>query len=186
MVKGYEEHTIPNFKQLIKIAVQQESFNKRTYKAFAKINSTDSTMQKRQYLRLDIADKVAVINALNDKANTVVKDYLSINPKAQMITQLSIVFDEAKHSALIVAEEVFLETNGVKSFALGLYTAGKKTQTLTFNEGIIFDYELSGFCWQENNKRKIQIVDMVDGRSCPRKTYNAARKAKKRINYYKF
>ena len=172
------------------------AFEKATYKAFENANALqsqkvsityiDSLPNKPHFLLLKIADKVAILNALNDKQNMDVKNYLTNKYDAKVVSSISIAFSDTQMQAILNADNVFLAQNGRKSYELQLYNANKLLQTISFNDGVVFGYNTSGFCWQENDKYKLQLVDIVDGnRSCGPKTYKSAKTAKKNVNYYK-
>ena len=94
--------------------------------------------------------------------------------------------DKNRLDELLNADEVFLEATGVKSYALKTYKKGQLQTVLTFNEGVVFAYQASNFCWEENDKYQLEIVDIVEtSDKCPNKTYRSAKRAKKKINYYK-
>ena len=57
----------------------------------------------------------------------------------------------------------------------------KKTETIPFNKGVIFQYKTSHCCWQEDKRHRLNIVDLVSKfKNCPNKTYRNSNRAKKR------
>lgn len=195
--QDYNHTAIPKYNTPIKIQVTTERFNNATYKAFAKANNSqsnklkisliDSLKEKPKFIKLEISDRVAVLNALNAKTNSDVKDYLMAKNNAHIVTVISIAVNEKDISALQAANEVFLEASGLKSYSLKAYIKGELKISLEFNEGVVFAYQVSNFCWQENNKSQLEIVDIVESsEKCPNKTYKSAKRAKKKIDYYDF
>lgn len=187
---------IPNYIDPIKINVALMSFNKQTYKTFTNakalqstkvtIQYVDSIESKPTYLHLQIADKVAVIKALNNPGNKGIKDYLSLHAYANVLTSISLACTTKDLEAIMDSEAVFLIENGLKTYALELYKGNKKTETIPFNQGVVFGYKTSNCCWQENKRHQIEIVDLVNVyTNCPNRTYRSAKKAEKNINYYK-
>ena len=84
------------------------------------------------------------------------------------------------------AETLFLIQNGTKDYALQLQTGNKITKTIIFSNSVVFAYRTSSACWQEDTKKLVKIVDLVNGyRACPDNTYHSAKRAKKKINYFK-
>jgi len=193
---NYSTTAIPSYEKPIKIDVSKIPFSKTTYKAFTEaqknqnatigIKYVDSLDNKPEFLKLDIADKVTLIDALNNRENKNVQKYLSANYNASIITSISIAFDSATINKITNAESVFLIENNLKSYALGVFKNGKIVEYISFNKGIVFTYNSSNCCWQANNAHRINIVDIVAGKqNCPNKTYPSAKQAKRKINYFK-
>ena len=193
--KGFNEASYPTYTKSIKVTVLKTTFNKSSYKSFLKakksqskdinIQYIDSLKEKPYYIKLQIADKVSLINALNDKTNEDVKYYLSINTNANLITGLSIALNKTDLQNIEQAKAVFLVEDSLKTYALQLHV-NDKIELLYFNKGVVFGYNTANCCWQENNKYQLNIVDLVnDYSSCPNKTYQSSNRAKKKINYFK-
>jgi len=194
--KGFNSSAIPSYKNPIKLSVVTKPFNKQTYKAFTKakglqsadinIHYVDSIPNRPKYIQLNIADKVAVINSLNSLENKDVKDYLSLQTYANVLTGISLALNQKDTENITNADAVFLIENGLKTYGLLLYKDKIKTGIISFNQGVVFAYETSNCCWQESKRHQINIVDLVDAYiNCPKGTYRSAKRAKKPINYYK-
>tara|TARA_R110002050_G_scaffold137538_1_gene261149 strand:- start:887 stop:1609 length:723 start_codon:yes stop_codon:yes gene_type:complete len=191
--QDYNHTAIPEYSNPLKIQISVQHFNKSTYKALSKAVisqkadfTIDSLSKKPQFLKLELADRVGVLNALNSKLNNDIKDYIFNKKEAHIITSISMALDKNRLDELLNADEVFLEATGVKSYALKTYKKGQLQTVLTFNEGVVFAYQASNFCWEENDKYQLEIVDIVEtSDKCPNKTYRSAKRAKKKINYYK-
>ncbi|AUP79692.1 hypothetical protein [Flavivirga eckloniae] len=193
----FNNTAIPNYKTSLKVAVKVVPFNKQTYKSFikakalqpanVKIHYVDSIKNKPKYVKLQIADKVAVIDALNNTENTSVKKYLSNNTNATVLTSISLALNQNNLDALTHADAVFLIEKGLKTYVLKLYKDGKQTQFIQFNQGVVFTYKTSNCCWQENKKHQVDIVDLVtEFNSCPNKTYRSAKRAEKKMSTLNF
>ncbi|SFZ93397.1 hypothetical protein SAMN05428642_103110 [Flaviramulus basaltis] len=193
---GFNNSAVPSYKSPIKLSVVIKPFTKHTHKTFLKakavqsaniiVRYVDSLPNKPTYTQLQIADKVELIKALNADENTQVKDYLSHNPKGQVLTGISLTLNKETLEAITGADAVFLVEQGYKTYAIQLYKNKVKTQTIYVNEGIVFEYQTSYCCWQENNKHQLDIVDLVSKYSgCPNNTYRSSKRAKMNINYYK-
>jgi hypothetical protein len=194
--QDYNHTAIPNYNVPIKVQVTIEHFNKATYKAFTKANSNqsnsltinyiDSLNEKPKFVKLEISDRVAVLKALNAKPNTDVRDYLSSKKDAHMITAISLALKKEDITLLIDANEVFLEASGLKSYSLKAYSRNGLTQILEFNQGVVFSYQASNFCWKENSKYQLEIADIVESTDkCPNTSYRSAKRAKTKIDYFK-
>jgi len=192
---NYNNSAIVTTTQPIKVLVTPNSFTKQSYKVFLKANRlqnkaltikyTDSLEIKPTYLSVTLANKVAVLDALKEKQNHSLKEYLSLQDDARLITGVSLAVDKFRLAKINQAEEVFITPYGLKSYALELYSEGKLNERILFTETVVFAYNTSGICWKENKKHQLEIVDLVDGSGCPSRTYKNANRAQKKINYFK-
>jgi len=193
----YNHIGFPNYAEALKIQITPIPFNKVTHKAFeqakgfqpANITVTyiDSIKVKPKFVNIETSDKVTLISLLNNNYNKNIKDYLQNQKNSHIVTNISIALDQKDLEELLLAEEVFIEAIGVKSAGLKAYKEGKLVNTFTFNEGVIFAYRVSSPCWKENDKYQLQIVDLVEGdNGCPNQTYQSAKRAKKKVDYFKF
>lgn len=194
--QDYNHVALPVYNIPIKVNVSPLNFNKSTYNAFTKakptqtqnvgVNYIDSLDTKPKYLKIDVADRVAVLNTLNSKTNQDVFQYLKNKDQTHVITSLAVVFNNNQLDALVQADEVFLEVTGVKNYALKVYKDNTLQQTILFNEGVVFAYKTSSCCWKQNEKYQLEIIDLAEGNNkCPNQSYKSANRAKKEINYFK-
>ncbi len=195
--QDYNHTAIPDYKTPIKVVAEIIPFTKKSFKTLTKakeyqkanieINYVDSLPNKPVYLKLEIADRVAILNALNSKENKTIFQFLETNTKSVVITSLVLILPQSEITSVIHADEVFLEPTGIKSYGLKLYTNKEYQQTINFKNSIIFGYQFSHCCWQENDKYQLEIVDLAEGHDdCPNGTTRYSKRAKKEINYYKF
>jgi len=196
--QDYNHVALPDYKQPIKVQPNLIAFNKQSFSAFKKaqllqnkaivVNYVDSikTNQPR-FLKLEIADRVGVINAIKSKTNTDVFQFIENNNNAHVITSISIVLNQDSQNAIKNADEVFLGTSGVKNYVLRAYKNKELQHTIKFTDGVVFAYQMSNACWKQDNKYQLQIIDLVESNDkCPSKSYQSAKRAKKKINYYNF
>jgi hypothetical protein len=194
--QDYNQTAMVQYSNPVRINVSLSDFNKTTFKAFEKakkgqaaelnITFVDSLENKPKYLNLEIADRVAVLNALNSKENKDIFQYLQNKPNAHLVSNLTVAFNESLTNAIIKADKVFLEQDGIKNYKLSLYKDNKIAQTILLNEGVVFTFKTSSFCWKQNNQYQLEIVDIVKVEDkCPSKTYKLAKRAHKNINYFK-
>lgn len=194
--QDYNHVALPVYNIPIKVNVSPLSFNKSSYNAFVKakpsqtqkvaVNYIDTLDAKPKYLKIDIADRVVVLNTLNSKTNQDVFQFLKNKDQAHVITSLTVVFNNNQLEVLSQADEVSLEVTGVKNYALKAYKDNILQQTILFNEGVVFAYKTSSCCWKQNDKYQIEIIDLAEGNNkCPNQSYKSANRAKKEINYFK-
>ena len=193
---GFNSAALPTYSAPIKVSVRAVPFTKSKYKQFLKANklqasnvtigATDSIVKKPMYIEFNVADKIALLTALNQSENTNVKTYLKNNKSSNVLTSVAMAFNPEDFEAIMTADAVFLEESSLKTYALQLYKDGNKTALIKFNQGTVFGFDTSNCCWQENNKRQLTIVDLVNGFSaCPNGTYKSANRANKKVNYFK-
>jgi len=192
--KDYNHITFPEYQTPIKVQVTKLDFNKTSYKAFVEaqlnqaqkvsVNYIDSLKQKPKYIKLDIADRLAVLNTLND--NKDLFNFLKNKNEAHLVTSIAMALNNADINAVSGAEEVFLEITGIKEYNLNLYNNKELQQTINFKDGVVFAYKTSSCCWKQNDRYKLEIIDLAEGdNKCPKKSYKSAHSAKKNINYFK-
>jgi hypothetical protein len=194
---NYNHVAIPSYNKPIKVSASVMAFNKQTYKAFTKakalqsanisVKYIDSLENKPKYLKLQIVDNVALITALNNDENTPVKTYLSHKKDANILTSIYLALNTKDLEAITKADAVFLVEKGFKTYALQLYINSVKTETIAFNQGVVFGYAASNCCWQDNKRHQLDIVDLVTQfNSCPNKTYRSAKRAEKKVNTFNY
>lgn len=195
--KNYNHTAIPIYNKPVKVNVQLQEFKTSSYRAFKKANAkqndainisySDSLDTKPRYLKLSLADRVAVLNALNSEDNKDVKQYLHNKYDAHVISNISIAFSKQLQNSIIKADEIFIKTYGVKSYALHLYTEGVLVDTIPFTEGVVFNYKTSNLCWKEIRNSTWNLADIVEQADrCPKDTYRSPKKDKKVKDYLKF
>ncbi|PWH83985.1 hypothetical protein DIS18_05405 [Algibacter marinivivus] len=195
--QDYNHTALPKYQKQVKVQVSLVDFNTSTFKIYQKakpfqnktivVNYIDSIKTKPKFLKLEIADRIAILNTLNDKDNKDIFQFLKNKTEAHIITTISVVFNQETSDVLSHGEEVFLEQIGVNNYALKIYKNKIEEKTIYFNDGVVFGYQTSNACWKQDDKYQLGIVDLVENNDqCPNNTYRSAKRAKKKINYYKF
>lgn len=195
--QDYNHTAFPDYNQPIKIQSNLVAFNKQSFKAFKQaqqkqnktvvVNYVDSVKtNQHSFFKLEIADRVGVLNTLKNKANADVFQFLKNNNQAHIVTSISLALSQDNINAVKNADEVFLETSGVKNYVLKAYKNKKLQQTIKFTDAVVFTYQTSNACWKQNDKYQLEIIDLVEGNDkCPDQSYKSAKRAKKEINYFK-
>jgi len=194
--QDYNHTALPEYQSPIKVNISVLEFNTTSYKAFANaktrqdqklsVNYVDSLKSKPKYVKVDIADRVAVLNALNNSTNKDVFNFLQNKKEAHMVTSIAMALNSNDLLSVTNAEEVFLERTGIKNYALNLYNNKELQQTILFTNGVVFAYKTSSCCWKQNSKYQLEIIDLAEGNTkCPNQSYRSAKRANKKINYYK-
>lgn len=195
MQKSFENVAIPTFKQELKLYLQPVVFSKQTFKAYEKANNIDKKLEivyndsikgVSKYIHLQFLDRVDVTSQLNKEFNVGVRSYLESKEKAQMITSVAIALNESDIQTLTNASEVFLQQSSSKKFSIQLRDKEGNKNTFELSKGVVFAYQVSGFCWKENDKHDLIIADIAnDAEGCPKETYRKASKAVQQEDYYK-
>lgn len=193
--KRYENEGLPYLNAPIKLQAIPIPFNKSKFKAFKKakefqqaevnINYIDSIEQKPTFIHFQINDQVALLNNFNNTVNSDIKEYLMNQPKARVVTSLSIALPSQILNEIKQAETIYLEQDQGQKYIVSLYKENKLLNSFHFSEGVIFAYKTSGLCWKEDQRNHLKIVDLVTGEGCPSETFSKASKAIKEENYFK-
>lgn len=195
--QDYNNIAIPNYSKPIKLKANLIEFTSSTYKAYdaskvfqkegVQIKYHDSLEQKPKFIKLEIADRLAVINALNKTDNQDIFQLLQHKSEAHLISSISVVFSDADFNAIRNADELFLESSGIKSYVISAYKNSQLLDSIHFNQGVVFAFQTSSACWKQNEKYQLKIIDLVESNDkCSKKSFRNSNRAKEDINYYKF
>ncbi|MDO3694925.1 hypothetical protein QVZ41_08725 [Wenyingzhuangia sp. chi5] len=180
--KEFKTTAFPSYKNPIKITARLLPFGKKTSKNYVTAKETqlhqtnllsvDSLEVPQHYVIFTLTDKVSLVNSLNTSENQNVKDYLIHHTSANMLTQVAMAFNNKTLETLQKAEAIFLIESSYKTYALQLYQQGQKTARISLSEGIVFGYETATFCWQENNRHQLDLIDIVSSKNgCEQKVH---------------
>ncbi len=190
----FKVFSIPGYEQKIRVGILPVDFNTATFETYMKaskgnaqsINYVDSLDVKPRFVTVELLDRVSTIAELQEEYNTQTLAYLKSQKEAAIVTSVSMALPESFIQEMNKAEAVFLNNGGYKQYQLSLIKEGKPYKTINFAEVTIFAYELSFFCWGENDRKQITIADIIDEKSpCSRNTYRDAGKAREKMNYFK-
>lgn len=196
-INAFEINAIPQLDQKIRVKAMVIPFNKGTFKAYSKslkfqgkkskIKYVDSLPNKPKFITLKIVDKITLLNELISEKNKTVLNYLKIEPKANIIIGISMVFDNHILSEITQADELYLSNVKYKKYELELYKNKKLHKTITLSKGTTFTYNLSSFCWSRNKRHEPILVNLNSGNSkCKNNTYNSYLDAKPKPQKIKF
>jgi len=186
----------PKWNKPLTIQVQQLPFNKVSYGNYAnymakasRINSipyVDSLPYKPKYLRLDILDKIELVERLNDDQNKTVRSYLENDDDYKIVTSISVTTTDALMVRLVEAQSVTLEEVSPKKMQLVL-TNDNKEYLIALSELEVFDYGYSSFCWGEDRYHNKRIKTLnLGNEKCPKGTSKKASKVVADKSYLKF
>lgn len=171
--KAFQKVGKPNILEDIAVSVQRRNFTNSTFTAYRKSLEKkgkaivfDST-QTQVYFDLRISDFVALREWLNHESNVAVLQYLENDTNLTLLTGISFVANMELEQLLEDAHHITLnETEG--QLALQIHnTLGSSEIPMRSLE--VFDFETSGFCWQEDKRGRPVIALIVEsGKGCPR------------------
>ncbi len=190
----FKVSALPEYKQKIRVGVTAVNFTTTTFEAYQKVSKenrqgvtyVDSLENKPRFVTLELLDRVAIITELQKEYNAQTISYLKGQKAATMVTSVSLSLPKAVIQEITNAEVVFLNNGGYKQYQLSLINAGQIYKTINFAEATIFGYELSYFCWSENDRKQITLSNIIDEKSsCSKNAYRDAQRALEKMNYFK-
>jgi len=191
--KQFSLAAIPVLTNKIRIIVEETSFDKNSAKKFNKlqfnknqlISLEDTVVSQTSFLRLKIGDKVTWLAEINGKDNSETVNYLKAVSNPVIVSSISISFPPETHKEIIKAQEIYLVNNDKKQYLLELFSNQKLVNTIDLTKGCVFDFDTNGFCWAENEKHEIGLVD-INENGCHKPAYNSFDKAEKKKEEFKF
>lgn len=174
---NYHVFGIPNYKNKIKVSVTVRSFDKGNYKKYLnsiketslknKVNYIDSLSLKPEFVDLEIIDNVELVASINDN-NFNIYNYLKSHNKATIVSKLRIVPKNLKE--IKEGDAFYLQTLDDKQQYLLVFKGGKLLKKINLYGSHVFGYDVSFFCWELTEGRKIKIATMIsNGQSCKNK-----------------
>lgn len=176
---NFNEAGVPEFEGKIKLSVEKVFFNKQTLKQYNNktlnkknvLRIVDSLDLKPSYLKLEISDKVGLVNTLNNAKNKELKNYIEVTRDKNILTSVWMYFPMKFSNIMENAKELYLINNNKSSYSIEALNMDNTRQILSFKEGTAFGYNFSGFCWTENNKHEAVIATFREvNESCPGNT----------------
>jgi hypothetical protein len=172
---------VPFTKQINKVYQEKAKFNQN----LAKVKYIDSLPNKPEAVSLKIADISLLVNELNQEYNSTQYTFIKDNERTSIVTSLLVYLSQEELNKIRLADSYYLIQTDVAKYNISLYKQGKKAEVLDLATSTILGYEVSKFCWSENQKGKWQIGDIVNkNSSCKGETYSKI-KPKKEKSLYK-
>jgi hypothetical protein len=194
--KDYNTISFPDYGESLKVTAKQIQFTKPTYRAFVEAKAlqnnpievayNDSLKVKPMYVQVDLADRIRIIDELKAEPNKSTYQFLKDNNDVEIVNSISFACETSVAKAFKDADKVVLNTSDPKNYDFQLYKTNSPLQTVRFQDIVVFAYQGSKACWKQNDKYQIELIDFVETNDrCPKASYHSAKRAKKRINYYK-
>jgi len=187
---------MPTWEEPVKVTVQELPFNKASYATYSqymekagkvnKVTYVDSLLQKPNYVRLQLLDKIEITAQLNKEENKELRSYLKNDSDYKMMTSIDVLLAPENLTKFLEADAVFLKEDGWNKGTL-LVVKGSQTQRIQLSEFVVFDAKFASFCWGEDIYHHKIIKALLNGNeNCPQGTFNRASKIKEDNSYLKF
>ncbi len=195
MAKNFQQVGNPHLEKGIPLSLREIQFDRSKFKAYADLKASqgtqptvtfiDSLRVKPKYLCLQLSNKIALQLQLNADTNSNVRSYLSNDDNFKIVTQISFLDTHENSQQLLNADGLFLTQCKDGLLGMELLKNGKRIP-FTMSTMEIFEYELSGFCWDTDRYGKEKIASIsADGEKCPKGTEKDAHKLKETKSYLK-
>ncbi|NAS32036.1 hypothetical protein GTQ40_13705 [Flavobacteriaceae bacterium R38] len=193
----FQQIGVPELSKKIRIQATHVPFDKASYKKYSglikksgQINTVmpqDSVIQDRpKYLKFVIADLITLTEAMNAPENKAIQAYLDNDSNYKIISAVDVVTSKLVYNDILEAEEIYLSQHNANKLGLELMKDGKLYKKINLSSFTPFKYNLSSFCWGNDERRRPCIRAIVAGNiSCPKDTYKQASKLDKK-NDFKF
>jgi hypothetical protein len=184
---GFEAKAQPNIKKRLAVNVQEKAFDKKHFKRFEQMRDSeamglhyiDSLPIKPVYFEVELTDDIAYATAIRKDENKGVYAFAKANKDTRVVTKISLVFPDEG----LATKAVYYVSKGKHGAGqlVALFHDGSQKQ-YQFSDAIIFDYEVSYFCWGTDDYGQIAAFDLVEeGKPCAHplsrktKTFNKER-----------
>lgn len=188
----FEAKAQPILKEKLTVNVQQKTFNKLRFKRFERMQGSavmglqyiDSLPNKPTFFEVELTDDIAYASAIRENANNGVYAFAKANKDTRVVTKLSLVFSGEG----LPLDDVYYLTKGKNGACQleGVSLNGNR-KLYPFSDAVIFDYELSYFCWGTDTYGKINAFDLVEeGKSCKSPLSRRAKLFNKEKNLFNY
>ena len=196
LTKDFKNKALPTYKNPIRVAVTYPSFSQQIYKAYKKATKQQNQIPaftydkeaKKQpvFIQIQIADQETLIDELNQEYNNQLIGWLKENPKAKVLTGMSMYMPTNIIKELKKADKIVVVNKSYKDYTLELYKNNKPYKSIAFSKGVVFGYTLSSFCWGQTRGINWEIKALTkEYNSCYSEQYKSYKKAvkSKEINF---
>ena len=182
---NFVESGVPELEEKIRLSVQKKPFTKRSLGKYnkkvleqkQKLEIIDSLDIRPFFYKIEVADKIGLLTALNHPENFNLRIFLETTQGNLIVSSLNIFFPQEVAALIDQASDVYLIKNKQSSYSLELLNKDRSRTVIDFKEGTSFDYEFSAFCWRENNRQQLEIgAFRKKGKSCSGETEKSPEK----------
>ncbi|GGG25184.1 hypothetical protein GCM10011344_27330 [Dokdonia pacifica] len=181
---------VPDLDQKIRVSVIEKEFTKASFSKYVRIFDTqkpsiefdDTTENKPTYFEIELIDDIGYASSINNDVTS--REYVKNSKKAGVVSKIVMVSKSAVSFENMTS--AFLEEIE-NQYVVNVYNNEELLATLSFSEIVVFDYQISFFCYGKNQRNQVVIMDIVEeGKSCKRPLERKAEKLetiKKLIDY---
>jgi hypothetical protein len=183
--KNFETSSVGLIRNKIRVGVSKHSFTKSLFKNYTsqllvvgmkkKIEYIDSISEKPTYYKVQLLDRVAFIDELNQEYNKSLLSYLKQTEGVYVISNISIVLSEKNIQLINVSDDFYLLTSTNKKAVIHAFKNDVEVGVLDMSLDFVLDYKLSKFCWGKGDSEKPEIFDVINEKEkCSYGTYENA------------
>ncbi|NER16786.1 hypothetical protein [Spongiivirga citrea] len=188
--KSIEASAVVNWIEKQPLSVTVTDFTQKSYALYKKairdqgktvfFEYHDSIAEKPTYLTLKLADKVGIIEQLEQSQNKKLLHYIENSEDNELVNEVNILVQQPMYDQIVYAQKVYLHTTKNGLLALQLQN-GKTTQSITSNQFQVFGFETACLCWKLGEREDVIVVDLAaKSSSCPKGTKSHPRKLKRK------
>lgn len=186
---------LPIWESPVKVSVQELPFSKAGYKEYLHNSARtgkkspkvdwDSLKISPTYLRLQLADKIALATHLNRESNAKVRAYIAKDSKAKLVTSVDAVVSDTLLPVFRKARLVLLTQDQHKNTSL-LVRNGKQSRVIPLHSMTVFNGKSVSLCWETDRYGAVTVAHLTsEGQKCPEGTYGKASEIQKEKAYFK-
>ncbi|MEM8507829.1 MAG: hypothetical protein AAF717_08365 [Bacteroidota bacterium] len=174
--KAFVKVGAPELSAPIAVQIQSIAFDRSTFTAYKKFRTAqgkevtleyvDTLDTKPRFFQLALSNVVQFTEQLNTERNRSLRTYIMQDRQHLLLSGVSFVTDEATALQLQKSVHFYLTSNAGELQLQG--KTGKYKTTIPMAALQVFDFNTSGFCWQNNRYGKPEIALIVPkGAGCP-------------------
>lgn len=186
LYKDIEVKTGPTLLEPLRITLSKEKFTPSLYRKYAtshknSVVSIDTSLA--HYYEIELIDDVGYIKSINN--DDVLTQFVQDNLQAGVVTRVSVAIRDG--SDIAVGSSYFLKQSQDGVYHIEIQDATSGTNVISFSDFMVFDYDISSFCYGLNYNNEAQLVDLIEqGKSCKRPLRRTIKRLKKEKNLFDY
>lgn len=166
---GFSTRSFPILENKLRLDIQFMPFDKKTNSLYLskaknsslKINYVDSLPNKPEYVTISLLDHTGYIQEINAASNQEIFTFIKDSKEAVCVTSVVMAVSEEDIAKIKQADAYYLINKLNRKYNIALYKQGKQTDMIDLQSGITLAYNVSKFCWGENDRHRWYIADLI-------------------------
>lgn len=160
---------VPENLERLELAIKQEELSGNAAAKYQSWFENDPATDGKAstvipYLEIEIINDIELAQMINE--DRTLKSYVQQSKKVGVITHLKATVNQSIPQN---STAVYLEKESNEYYAITFYGGKELIGKIEFSELMVFDYQVSFFCYGIDNRNQISVIDLVeDGKSCKR------------------